>query len=425
MRLGTQSATVGSRYKWIALINTTIGVLMVTISGSITLISLPDIFRGIHLNPLAPGNTSYFLWMLMGFLLVTAVLVVSFGRIGDMFGRVRMYNLGFAIFTVFSILLSLTWMSGTAGALWLIIMRVFQGVGGAFLFANSSAILTDAFPHNQRGLALGINSVAAIAGSFLGLLIGGILAPIDWRLIFLVCVPFGIFGTAWAYLKLVDNGVRVPAKLDWAGNITFAVGLIAVLTGIVYGIQPYGGHTMGWTSPFVLGTILGGLALLALFVHIELTSEDPMFRLHLFRIRAFTAGNVANLLGALGRGGLQFMLIIWLQGIWLPEHGYSFERTPLWAGIYMVPLTVGFLIAGPALGGPVGPLWRPPVRDRRDGRRGGRLRPARAAAHELRLPMVRPGPAAHGPVDGDVRLTQPGRGHELTSRRTSGAPAPG
>jgi MFS family permease len=345
-----QSATVGSRYKWIALINTTIGVLMVTISGSITLISLPDIFRGIHLNPLAPGNTSYFLWMLMGFLLVTAVLVVSFGRIGDMFGRVRMYNLGFAIFTVFSILLSLTWMSGTAGALWLIIMRVFQGVGGAFLFANSSAILTDAFPHNQRGLALGINSVAAIAGSFLGLLIGGILAPIDWRLVFLVCVPFGLFGTAWAYLKLVDNGVRLPARLDWAGNITFAVGLIALLTGIVYGIQPYGGHTMGWSNPFVLGTIIGGLALLALFVHIELTTEDPMFRLHLFRIRAFTAGNVANLLGALGRGGLQFMLIIWLQGIWLPEHGYSFERTPLWAGIYMVPLTIGFLVAGPVSG---------------------------------------------------------------------------
>ncbi len=345
-----QSERTASRYKWIALSNTTIGVLMVTISGSITLISLPDIFRGIHLNPLAPGNTSYFLWLLMGFLLVTAVLVVSFGRIGDMFGRVRMYNLGFAVFTVFSILLSVTWMSGTAGALWLIIMRVFQGVGGAFLFANSSAILTDAFPQSQRGLALGINSVAAIAGSFLGLLIGGILAPIDWRLVFLVSVPFGVFGTIWAYLKLVDNGVRVPARIDWAGNITFGIGLIAVLTGIVYGIQPYGGHTMGWTNPFVLGTIIGGLALLAVFAHIELTTEDPMFRLHLFRIRAFSAGNVANLLGALGRGGLQFMLIIWLQGIWLPEHGYSFERTPLWAGIYMVPLTVGFLIAGPVSG---------------------------------------------------------------------------
>jgi MFS family permease len=350
MRLGTQSEKAGSRYKWIALTNTTIGVLMVTISGSITLISLPDIFRGIGLNPLAPGNTSYFLWLLMGYLLVTAVLVVSFGRIGDVFGRVRMYNLGFAVFTFFSILLSVTWMSGTAGALWLIIMRVFQGVGGAFLFANSSAILTDAFPENQRGLGLGINSVAAIAGSFLGLLIGGLLAPVAWRLVFLVCVPFGVFGTIWAYVKLVDNGKRAPARIDWAGNITFGVGLIAVLTGIVYGIQPNGGHTMGWTNPFVLGSIVGGLLLLAAFVGIELTTEDPMFRLHLFRIRAFSAGNVANLLGALGRGGLQFMLIIWLQGIWLPQHGYSFERTPLWAGIYMVPLTVGFLIAGPLSG---------------------------------------------------------------------------
>jgi MFS family permease len=350
IRLDKQSRKVGPHYKWVALTNTTIGVLMVAISGSITLISLPDIFRGIHLNPLAPGNTSYFLWMLMGFLLVTAVLVVSFGRVGDMFGRVRMYNLGFAIFTVFSILLSVTWMNGTAGALWLIIMRVFQGVGGAFLFANSSAILTDAFPENQRGLALGINGVAAIAGSFIGLLIGGFVAPIDWRLVFLVCVPFGIFGTVWAYLKLVDNGVRVRARIDWGGNITFAVGLIALLTGIVYGIQPYGGHTMGWTNPFVLGTIFGGLAVLAVFARIELTTKDPMFRLHLFKIRAFTAGNVAGLLSALGRGGLQFMLIIWLQGIWLPEHGYSFDRTPLWAGIYMVPLTVGFLIAGPLSG---------------------------------------------------------------------------
>ena len=198
-------------YKWIALSNTTIGILMVTISGSITIISLPDIFRGIKLNPLSSGNTSYLLWLLMGFLLVTAVLVVSFGRIGDMYGRVRMYNLGFAVFTFFSILLSVTWMTGAAGALWLIIMRIFQGVGGAFLFANSSAILTDAFPENERGLALGINSVAAIAGSFLGLLIGGLLAPINWRLVFLVSVPFGLFGTVWAYYKLVDTGRRTAA----------------------------------------------------------------------------------------------------------------------------------------------------------------------------------------------------------------------
>ncbi len=345
-----EDVSTSDSYKWIALSNTTIGILMVTISGSITLISLPDIFRGIHLNPLASGNTSYFLWLLMGFLLVTAVLVVSFGRIGDMYGRVKMYNLGFAIFTFFSILLSVTWMTGKSGALWLIIMRIFQGIGGAFLFANSSAILTDAFPSEQRGLALGINSVAAIAGSFMGLIIGGILAPIEWRLVFLVAVPFGLFGTVWAYLKLRDTGRRVHAQIDWSGNITFAVGLISLLTGIVYGIQPYGGHTMGWTNPGVLAAIIGGIVTLAVFGVLETRAVDPMFRLPLFKIRAFTAGNIANLMGALGRGGLQFMLIIWLQGIWLPQHGYSFQNTPLWAGIYMIPLTVGFLLAGPTSG---------------------------------------------------------------------------
>jgi MFS family permease len=323
---------------------------MVTINSSILLIALPDIFRGIQLNPLLPSNTSYLLWLIMGFLVVTAVLVVSFGRIGDMFGRVRMYNLGFAVFTVFSILLSVTWMHGSAGALWLIIMRIFQGVGGAFLFANSSAILTDAFPEQQRGLALGINAVAAIAGSFIGLVVGGLLGPVDWRLIFLVSVPVGVFGTVWAYLKLVDTGERRPAKLDWWGNLTFAVGLIAVLVAITYGIQPYGGHNMGWTNPWVLAGLIGGIAVLGLFTVIETRVEAPMFHLKLFRIRAFTAGNAASLLGALGRGGLQFILIIWLQGIWLPLHGYSFAQTPLWAGIYMLPLTAGFLSAAPVSG---------------------------------------------------------------------------
>ncbi|HET9731108.1 MAG TPA: MFS transporter [Acidimicrobiales bacterium] len=337
-------------YKWLALSNTTLGILMATINSSILLIALPNIFQGIHLNPLSPGNTSYFLWILMGFMLVTAVLVVSLGRIGDMFGRVRMYNLGFAVFTVGSVLLAATWMTGATAALWIILMRLVQGVGGAFLFANSSAIVTDAFPVNERGLALGINGVAAIAGSFLGLILGGVLGPIQWHLVFLVSVPFGLFGTVWAYLVLKDSGVRTRSRIDWAGNATFAIGLIAVLTGIVYGLQPYGGHTMGWTSPFVLSCLLGGLAVLVGFVVIETRVEDPMFRLSLFRNRAFAAGNVAGLMAALARGGLQFMLIIWLQGIWLPQHGYSFEQTPLWAGIYMVPLTVGFLIAGPISG---------------------------------------------------------------------------
>ncbi len=344
------SAVESKNYKWVALTNTTIGTLMVTINASILLIALPNIFRGIELNPLSPGNTSYFLWILMGFLLVTSVLVVSFGRVGDMFGRVKMYTLGFAIFTVFSVLLSVTWMSGPGAALWIIVMRVGQGVGGAFIFANSSAIITDAFPADERGFALGINGVAAIGGSFLGLLLGGLLAPVEWRLVFLVSVPFGIFSTAWAYYRLRDNGVRIKASIDWIGNIAFAVGLVAVLVGIVYGLQPYGGHTMGWTSPFVLSTLVGGAAVLVGFVIIEHHVDDPMFQLHLFRSRAFAMGNLAGLMAALARGGLQFILIIWLQGIWLPLHGYSFERTPLWAGIYMIPLTVGFFISGPLAG---------------------------------------------------------------------------
>ncbi len=340
----------GLHYKWIALSNTTLGVLMATVNASILLIALPNIFRGIRLDPLAPGNTSYFLWTLMGFLLVTSVLVVSLGRIGDMYGRVRMFNLGFVLFTVFSILLSVTWLTGSAGALWIIFMRIGQGVGGAFLFANSSAILTDAFPAEERGLALGINGVAAIGGSFIGLILGGLLAPIEWRLVFVVSVPLGAFGTVWSLLKLRDNGVRTHARIDWAGNLLFAVGLVAILTGIVYGLNPYGGHVMGWTRPFVLICLFGGLAVLLAFVVVERRVADPMFRLSLFGSRAFSMGNLSALLAALARGGLQFMLIIWLQGIWLPLHGYSFERTPLWAGIYLVPLTIGFLLAGPLAG---------------------------------------------------------------------------
>src|ERR1039458_7675232 len=288
--------------------------------------------------------------MLLGFMVVAAVLLVSLGRVGDMFGRVRMYNLGFAVFTAGSILLSVTWMDGSAGALWLIGMRVVQGLGAAFLLANSSAILTDAFPETERGLALGFNMVAAIAGSFIGLVLGGVLAPVAWRLVFLVSVPVGLFGTVWTYLMLEERGVHAATKIDWWGNLTFAVGLISLLVGVTYGILPYGGHAMGWQSPTVLTALIGGAVLLVVFLFIETKVPSPMFRLSLFRTRAFSAGNFAGLLAGLGRGGLMFMLIIWLQGIWLPEHGYSFARTPLWAGIYMLPLTAGFLISGPIAG---------------------------------------------------------------------------
>jgi MFS family permease len=341
---------LGPNYKWIALSNTTLGVLMATINQSIVLIALPAVFKGIGLNPLGPGNTSYLLWMFMGFLVVTAVLVVSFGRLGDMFGRVRMYNMGFAVFTVASIFLTITWQHGVAGALWLIIWRVVQGVGGAFLFANSTAILTDAFPANQRGTALGLNSIAAIAGSFIGLILGGLLAPINWHLIFLISAPIGLFGTVWAYFMLHDIGIRKHAKMDWWGNLLFAVGLIAILVAITYGLQPYGTSAMGWGNPFVLGSLIGGAVLLIVFLFVETKVEEPLFKISLFRIRAFAFGNIANLMLSMGRGGMQFMLIIWLQGIWLPLHGYSYSQTPLWAGIYLVPLTIGFLLSAPLAG---------------------------------------------------------------------------
>ena len=339
-----------SRYRWIALATVTLGTLMVFINQSIVLISLPDIFRGIQLNPLTPGNTGYLLWMLMGFTVVLAVLVVTLGRVGDIFGRVKIFNLGFMVFTAFSVLLAVTWLTGIPAAIWLIAMRIGQGVGGAMLFANSSAIITDAFPADQRGLGLGINNTAAIAGSFVGLVLGGVLAPVQWHLVFLISVPVGILGTLVAYTKLEERGVRTPAKIDWLGNATFAAGLILVLIGITYGLLPYGGHSMGWTNPKVLAEIFGGVLVLIFFGFVETRVKEPMFRLSLFRIRAFSAGNVASFLASLSRGGLMFMLIIWLQGIWLPLHGYSFSETPLWAGIYMIPLTVGLLAAAPLSG---------------------------------------------------------------------------
>jgi MFS family permease len=337
-------------YRWIALSNTTLGMLMATINSSIVIISLPAIFRGIRLNPLQASNVSYLLWIIMSFLVVSAVLVVTLGRLGDMYGRVKMYNLGFLVFSVFSVLLAVDPWHGGSGAMWLILGRVGQGIGGAMLFANSTAILTDAFPSHQRGMALGINQVSAIGGSFLGLIIGGLLSEWHWRAVFWVSVPIGIAGTVWGYRSLVELGERRRAKLDIPGNLTFGVGLTALLVAITYGIQPYGDHSTGWLNPWVLAGIIGGLALLVAFVVVESRVEHPMVSIGLFRIRAFSLGNLAGLMASVGRGGLQFMLIIWLQGIWLPLHGYSYASTPLWAGIYLLPLTIGFLVAGPASG---------------------------------------------------------------------------
>jgi MFS family permease len=351
-RLGRENVgvAISPNDKWVALLITALGMLMASIDGSITLIALPDIFRGIGIDPLQAGNSFFLLWMILGFLVVTRVLVTTLGRLGDIYGRVRTYNLGFAIFTFFSLLLSVTWMSGDAAAIWLIVLRIFQGVGAAMLMANAGAILTDAFPRDQRGMAMGISQAAVMSGMFIGLVLGGILAPINWRLIFLVSVPIGLFATVWGYLRLRELSGRQPAKIDWPGNVTFALGLNLVMIGITYGIEPYGHDAMGWTNPFVLTCLTLGVVLLIAFGIIEAKVAQPMFHLQLFKIRAFSAGVFASFLASLSRGGLMFILIIWLQGIWLPLHGYNFSSTPLWAGLAMLPLTAGFLISGPISG---------------------------------------------------------------------------
>jgi MFS family permease len=344
------SAPKPDRYAWIALANTTAAIFMASLDGSVVIIALPAIFKGINLDPLSAGNIAYLLWMIMGYRLVQAVLVVNLGKLGDMFGRVKMYNAGFVVFTIASVLLSFDPYRGTHAALWLIGWRFLQAVGGSMLMANSAAILTDAFPPERRGFALGTNQIAALAGMFIGLVAGGLLAAWDWRAVFWINVPVGVFGTIWAYLMLRDNGVRRRSKIDWWGNITFALGLGSILVGTTYGIQPYHGNSMGWESPVVLGELIGGAAILVVFVVIETKIAEPMFRLSLFKIRAFTAGNLAGLLVSIARGGIQFMLIFWLQGIWLPLHGYTYDQTPLWAGIFLLPMTAGFLVAGPISG---------------------------------------------------------------------------
>jgi MFS family permease len=349
-RATSGDAATSDNYKWVALSNVTLGVLLATLDGSITLIAMPAIFRGIHLDPLVAANSFYLLWMILGFLVVTSVLIVSLGRLGDMYGRVRMYNLGFVVYTVASLILTVDWLTGHAGALYLIGFRVVQGVGAAMLLANSSAIIADAFPANQRGLALGIVNIVGVSGVFVGLVLGGLLAPIDWRLVFLISVPIGLLGTVWAYLKLEERSTPRRARIDWWGNATFALGLILVMVSVTYGIRPYGADSTGWTSPRVLALLGAGVACLVAFAVIESRVDEPMFRLKLFRSRAFTFGTISTFLSAIARGGLMFMLIIWLQGIWLPQHGYSFTDTPLWAGIYMLPLTLGMLSSAPLSG---------------------------------------------------------------------------
>ena len=410
----------GGRYKWIALSNTTLSMTMATIDASIVIIAMPAIFRGIHLDPLAPGNVSYLLWMIIGYLLVTAVAVVTLGRLGDMYGRVRIYNLGFVVFTLASIALSLDPFYGSSGAMWLIGWRLIQALGGAMLMSNAAAILTDAFPAGKRGMALGVNQIAGISGQFVGLLLGGLLAAVDWRLVFWVNVPIGIVGTIWSYKSLREISTTRRARIDWWGNVTFGLGATALLVAITYGIQPYGGHPTGWMNPWVLAGLLGGAALLVVFCLIETHIAEPMFQLRLFRIRAFAAGNAASLLGSIARGGLQFMLVLWLAGIWLPLARLQLRGHAAVGGHLHAAADRRVPDRRADLRDLVGPLRPAPVRHRRPA--GGHLRvhrPDRAAAglpvlavrgdHLLQRGGLRP-----------VRLAQHLGHHEQRAR-----PAPG
>lgn len=349
--LAIAQAGADPHYKWTVLINTTLGTLMASINTSILVVALPPIFRGIGIDPLSPHESTYLLWTLMGYMVITAAILVTCGRLSDIYGRTRLYILGFAIFTLGSIALSATPGHGNGAATFIIAMRILQGFGGAFLFANSAAMLTDVFPVNRRGLALGINQIALVAGSLLGLVIGGLLATIEWRLVFLVSVPFGLIGTIWAYMKLHETTApETGERFDPLGNVVFAGGLTIFLVALTYGIQPYGDKPTGWNSPWVLGGASLGAALLVAFVFIELRTKVPLFHMRLFANRMFAAGNVSGFLSSLARGGLQFVIIIWLQGIWLPQHGVPFEQTPLWSGIYTTPLDLGFILLGPIAG---------------------------------------------------------------------------
>ncbi len=337
------------QYKWVALSNTTIGMLMASIDMTIVLIAMPSIFRGINIDPFT--SFQYLLWIMFGYSIVTATLLVTFGRLSDIYGRVKLYNLGFAIFTAGSILLFLTPSTGDAGAIELIIFRIVQGVGAAFLFSNSGAIITDAFPENERGKALGINQLAFLAGSLIGLVLGGVLAVYDWRLVFLVSVPVGIIGTAWSYWKLKEQNIaRKKQKMDIWGNISFGGGLTLILVGITYGLTPYGSSPMGWGNPFVVAALFSGAALLFAFPFIEKRVAQPMFNLSLFKNRQFATANIATFLSAISRGGVMVMLVVLLQGIWLPLHGYSYDSTPFWAGIFMLPMSIGIALTGPLSG---------------------------------------------------------------------------
>jgi EmrB/QacA subfamily drug resistance transporter len=338
-------------YKWTVLTNTTLGVIMSSLNTNIVMISLPTIFRGLNINPFTHNEFIYLLWILMGYSIVLATVLVTFGRLSDMYGRTRMYTLGFIIFTISSVLLSIVPDgSENTGALLLIIFRMVQAVGGGFIMVNSTALLTDSFPINERGKALGLNQSAFIVGSVLGLVAGGLLAGYNWHLVFIVNIPFALAGTLWSIFKLKESVPRKKVKIDYWGNITLASGLILISLGFTYALEPYGGSQLGWYNPWVISAFIFGLLFIIFFLFIEKRADNPLFNLSLFKIRPFAFGNLSLLFNSLARGAVSFLVTIWLQGIYLPLHGYSYTETPFWAGVYMLPMMLGMVSIAPLSG---------------------------------------------------------------------------
>jgi MFS family permease len=340
----------GPGYKWIALSNTTLAMLLYSFNQTIVLVALPQIFAGLHADPLSKSGASYVLWVMSGYTVATTVLNASFGRIADIHGKVRFYNFGFVVFALGAGLCALTPSTGDAGALELIAFRIVQGVGGAMLAATSFAILTDAFPARRRGMAFATNQLAFIGGNIIGVVLGGLLAAAHWRLVFLVSVPLALGGAVWSYLQLKETGVRTVEPPDLAGNATFGAATLLLMPGLTYSLSPYGSASTGWGNPLVVALLAGGGALLVVFTLVASRVPYPMFNLALLRIRPFFMANLANVLFQVSRGGLQFMLIIWLQAVWLPLHGVSFDAMPLQAGLDLMPLMAGFLVGAPAGG---------------------------------------------------------------------------
>jgi EmrB/QacA subfamily drug resistance transporter len=300
---------------------------MASLDRNIIIIALPTIASDLH--------TSFFtlMWIVLVYWLVTASVLLNFGRLSDMFGRVKLYNLGFALFTLGSGLCS---MSQTGEQL--IFFRVVQAIGAAFLFSNSAAIITDTFPENERAKALGLNQTSIVVGSVVGLVLGGFLTTyLGWRSIFWINLPIGVFATVWSHAKLKELGTIRKEKIDWLGNATFAAGVFLILLGITFGafklINPI----------IILIIILTGLSLIVLFVFVEKRVSRPMFDLSLFKIRLFSGGNVAIFLNALARGAFTLIMSFYLQGPSMKLNAFD-------AGIYLIPVSIALAIFAPLSG---------------------------------------------------------------------------